>query len=236
MWIFLICLMPSFFLMTAKEEYVLPFYPPYYSQCGQDKYLHEHIFKNQRKGVFVEIGAHDGITRSNTYFFEKNLDWFGICIEPHPDRYEELLVNRSSKTVCLPCAVANYTGKMSFLKISGYAEMLSGLEQCYDQKHQARITEELKKFGGSKELINVNVAKLSGVLDEYGIAKLDLLSIDTEGSELDILQSIDFNKVAIRVIIVENNYKNLAIFNYLTAQGYTKQITIDSDEIYIKQV
>ncbi len=60
--------------ILSKEEYHLPFYPPYYSQCGQDKYLHERVFLKKKISVFVEIGAHDGIIRSNTCFFEKNLE------------------------------------------------------------------------------------------------------------------------------------------------------------------
>ena len=51
----------------------------YKSQFGQDKFLNENIFKNKRNGVFIDIGAHDGITYSNSYVFEKQLDWTGIC-------------------------------------------------------------------------------------------------------------------------------------------------------------
>ena len=221
--------------LCAKEEYILPFYPPYYSQCGQDKFLQEKIFKSQENGTFVEIGAHDGVTRSNTYFFEKNFNWTGICIEPHPDRFEELVHNRASKTVCLPIAIANFTGVSNFKKVSGYAEMLSGLENCYDQRHQQRIEQEVKKFGGEAETIEIQVEKLGDVLMRYGITKVDLLSVDTEGSELEILKSIDFKQVEIRVILVENNYHDQSIFNYLVAQGYFKFASIDADDIYVKR-
>lgn len=63
----------------------------FYSQAGQDKYLIENIYKNKEKGFFIDIGAHDGITYSNTYYLEKELGWSGICIEPNPKIYKQLL-------------------------------------------------------------------------------------------------------------------------------------------------
>ena len=55
----------------------------FYSQCGQDKWAYENLFKNKNDGFFIEIGADDGIHFSNTKFFE-DLGWNGICIEPSP--------------------------------------------------------------------------------------------------------------------------------------------------------
>jgi hypothetical protein len=54
----------------------------YYSQYKQDKFLHENIFKDHINGIFVDAGAHDGISLNNTLFFEKNYNWTGINIEP----------------------------------------------------------------------------------------------------------------------------------------------------------
>ncbi len=216
-------------------EYRLPFYPPYYSQCGQDKYLQEKIFRSRKHGVFVEIGAHDGITRSNTYFFERNFGWTGICIEPHPDRFAELVKNRAITTVCLPIAVANFTGVSKFKKISGYAEMLSGLEDNYDLRHSLRIEQELKQFGGEIETIDIRVEKLGDILSKLGVVAIDLLSIDTEGSELEILKSIDFDLIKVEVIVVENAYSERLVENYLKSKQYLKVTNIDCDDVYIRK-
>ena len=70
----------------------------YKSQIGQDKYISGVIFKNKKNGYFIELGAVDGIKLSNTYYFEKELNWKGICIEPNL-KYKELLSsNRNCHT------------------------------------------------------------------------------------------------------------------------------------------
>ena len=60
----------------------------YYSQFEQDKFIYENYFINKTKGYFVDIGAHDGITFSNSKFFEE-LGWDGVCIEPNPKIFEK---------------------------------------------------------------------------------------------------------------------------------------------------
>ena len=60
----------------------------YYSQCQEDIYLNENIFKNKKNGVYIELGALDGILYSNTKFFEDSLNWKGILIEPHPEKFK----------------------------------------------------------------------------------------------------------------------------------------------------
>ena len=66
----------------------------YKSQIGQDS----EFFNNKRDGYFIELGATNGITLSNTYYLEKELDWKGICIEPNPIHTESLRSNRSCNT------------------------------------------------------------------------------------------------------------------------------------------
>ena len=62
----------------------------YFSWNSEDKYLNETFFKNKSDGVFIEIGAHNGIDGSNSYFFEKELGWKGICVEPIPEVFSLL--------------------------------------------------------------------------------------------------------------------------------------------------
>lgn len=226
-----------FFLLCSPVylrglEYIRP-YAPYYSQCGQDKYLNEKIFFNKKNGVLVDIGAHDGISFSNTYYFEKFLGWTGICIEPHPDRFLELKHNR--KSICFQGCISNFNGKAEFMKVVGPPEMLSGLKDAYDQRHLDRINRELSSRGGSAEVIEVEVCTLQSILDQYGITKIDFLSVDTEGSELLILKSIDWAVTDIDVIIVENNYNDDQIYNYLVQNGYVLVENFGFDEIYRKR-
>jgi len=62
----------------------------YYSQHKQDKVINEALLQGKQNSVFVEIGAYDGIKYSNTKFFEYELNWRGICIEPNPDQLKIL--------------------------------------------------------------------------------------------------------------------------------------------------
>jgi len=67
---------------------------PYFSQNGQDEFFLEELFVGQDSGFFVDIGANDGVTFSNTYALERK-GWRGLCVEPHPDVFEQLRRNRS---------------------------------------------------------------------------------------------------------------------------------------------
>ena len=71
------------------------------SQLGQDKYLSK-SFLNYKKGYFVEIGAHDGVYLSNTHFFEKHMEWNGICVEPSK-KSSSLVKNRKNSIVINNC-------------------------------------------------------------------------------------------------------------------------------------
>lgn len=211
-------------------------YAKYYGQVMQDKYLNEQVFRDKKHGVFVDVGAHDGISISNTYFFESELDWHGICLEPYPEFYEKLAKNR--KCVCLPVCAGKETGITKFLKIhcpkNPYVEMLSGMLNNYNAAHLKRIEISLKKYGGYSEIIDLPVRTLTDILHEHNIITVDFLSIDVEGGELDVILGLDFSQFTIRYILIENNYKNefKPIQNILEMHGYKKIHSFDFDELF----
>jgi FkbM family methyltransferase len=178
--------------------------PTYYSQIDQDRILNEEVFCGMRNGVFVDVGAHDGISFSNTLTFEREFGWTGLCIEPNPDVFPLLIENRSA--VCLEIAIAKGEGRLPFIKADGYAQMLSGLSQSMDTRHRERIAREAKEHNTSHSVMEVDVRPLASVLSEHRISEVHYLSIDTEGNEADVLESIDFQAVMIHVITVEANY------------------------------
>jgi len=206
----------------------------YYSQTNQDKYLDTEIFKLKENGFFLDIGAHDGITFSNTYFFEKNRKWKGICIEPLPNIFKELKKNRSCLVV--NACISNENKTEEFLKIEGYSEMLSGLSKNYNKEHLGRIDKELKEYGGKKEIINVECYNINYLLEKYHVKTIDYCSIDVEGSEFTILKTIDFNKFDIRVLTVENNYKDIEPKLFMESKGYKLHTTLGADDVYIKNI
>lgn len=203
----------------------------FYSQCGQDKYVFENFFKDKKGGVFVDIGANDGVTYSNTLFFEKNLGWTGICIEPIPTVFEKLKANRKSK--CIQGCISDKPGVTQFLWLNGPSEMLSGIYENLDPRHLQRINREVNQLGGSIETLQVKCYKLNDLLLDNNIKFVDYMSIDTEGGELEILKSIDFSSIDIDVIDVENNYASPEFKIFLESKGY-KLMVGGQDEIYRK--
>jgi FkbM family methyltransferase len=203
----------------------------YYSQVGQDRFLNETVFKGKEAGIFVDIGAHNGIEFSNSYFFEKYKNWNGICVEPLPDVYKELTKNR--KCICIEGAICAEHGYQNFLQAQGVAEMLSGLVNEFDPRHVERIKITQQYYGGSVEVIPVATYPLQVILDSCRITHIDLCSIDTEGAELTVLKTIDFSKVKIECLTIENNFQETTIQNYLQDKGYILLTKLEFDDIYI---
>lgn len=202
----------------------------YFSQSRQDHFL-DYYFSKKEKGVFVDIGAHDGVTYSNTCFFERYRNWTGLCVEPIPEVFAQLDKNRS-------CIKANYCigkkdGPERFLRIKGYSEMLSGIYDNYEESHLQRIKSELEEFNGEQQLIDVQSIPLGKLLTQNGINKVDFLSIDVEGSELMVLESIDFKDCHISLIIVENNYDDPAIGQFLEDKDYKFLRRLGKDDLYL---
>ena len=194
---------------------------PYYSQDGQDKFLDTIVFKGFKNGFFVDVGAHDGISYNNTLYFEKNLGWKGINIEPLQKVYEKLVVNRPD-SINVNCAICKHNGTAEFISNTGYTEMLSGLKGTYDPRHHKRLNTEISIAGGTSDIIMVQTRTLEYVFDNLNINRVNYLSIDVEGAEEDVIKSINFDKVFIDIIGFENNYKNNSqyLINYLSNKGF----------------
>ena len=112
--------------------------------------------------------------------------------------------------------------------------MVSGIFSNYDPLHIKRIDDELQRNGGSKEVIKIKSKTLSSILEENNINNVDYLSIDTEGSELNVLKGIDFDKININIISVENNGYNNDVRNHLESFNYEFLCKVCGDEIYSK--
>ena len=206
-----------------------------YSQEYQDQFLELHVFDGLQNGYFVDIGAHDGVSYNNTVYFEEANDWKGINIEANPDIYPLLLKNRPL-SINLSCAIANTEGTAEFYKNKGHTEMLSGLVQHYDPRHKTRLEKETEITDSSTEIIQVPTRRLASVLEEYNVDHVHYLSIDVEGAEYDVVQSIDFDKVFIDVIGYERNFNDtgVKVLQYLETKGYVllRDISLDTFVIH----
>lgn len=193
----------------------------FYSQIKQDKILND-LFGNKRNGVFIDIGANDGITFSNSYFFETELDWTGICVEPIPDTFEKLKQNR--KCILENCAISDAEGLFDFIYIEGKNEMLSG----FNRKDYASKNEEKYK------LIKVQTFRLDTILSKHNIFNADFCSIDVEGTELAVIKSVNWELFNIQYLCIEENGNRVAIQEYLEPY-YEKHSIIQNQDILLKR-
>lgn len=202
-----------------------------YSQGGQDIYV-TRILKEKRGGYFVEIGANNGYTMSNTYLLEKNYDWKGICIEPTPYKITELTNNRPNATCISAAAFSESNLELDFT--------ITVIDILNVITEYAEIAVDFLRDSGT--IIKVNTKTLTDILNENNAPEnIDYLSIDTNGSEYKVLEGIDFTKYKFTVITVKNSLipeRQTKIKEILTSNGYSVQQTVNmvdniSDDIYV---
>ena len=185
-----------------------------HSQLFQDL-LALYLMREKSNGYFVEFGAADGIFLSNTYLLEKNFNWTGIVCEPAKSWESSLRANRSS-IIDYRCVFHASGLKLPFLDVDN--NELSTL-QSYSQSdlHASNRT------SGDQYL--VETISLEDLLDQHDAPNvIDYISIDTEGSEFDILKAFNFKKYQFRIITVEHNHTEMRteIYNLLVTNGYTR--------------
>lgn len=182
------------------------------SQIGQDLFALS-LLKGKKGGYFVEFGATDGIGLSNSYMLEKHFSWEGILVEPGKNWHTPLIRNRSCH-IDLRC-VSDKTGEFAefFQSTAPELSTLRGFEKI---DTNSRILE-------SSYL--VETVSLTDLLTEYKAPLIiDLLSIDTEGTEFLILNNFNFDDYRFRVIVSEHNFTSNRekVFNLLTSAGYQR--------------
>ena len=181
-----------------------------YSQLGQDAWV---LSNSLEPGYFVDIGATNGIDKNNTYALELQ-GWRGICVEPNAIYFEELVKNR--KCTLSPLAVYKESNLDLDLVLAG--EFSSLIYYANDDHHY-------------KERAGKSVQKTKTITLDHLLAlndapkRINYLSLDTEGAELEILESFTW-KYEIDLISVEhNNGKNKdAIAALLESKGYKKAV------------
>jgi FkbM family methyltransferase len=161
-------------------------------------------FKKQN-GFFIEVGAYDGLTQSNTYLLEKNLGWRGVLIEPSPSEFIKLLSNRPN-SFCFECALGSLAENGAFV--------------WGDFDHGPMSSIGGKRIDRSPN-VRVLMRSLQSILDEIGVTHVDFFSLDTEGYEYNILQGIDYEKVVIDYMLIEIYSWDLEkITSFLSAKGF----------------
>ena len=190
------------------------------------------FFKGKTGLTFVDVGANDGITWSNSLPFELNYNWNGLCIEPHPQAFKRLKQNRKCK--CLNLAISNTNEEVSFIVVEGQAEMLSGIARYYDSRHKNRLVNEVDNNKDKAYKQKIFAKSLQAVLDENNIKEVNYLSIDTEGSEVAVIEGIDFSKTHIDLISMEVNYEIEPTCDVMIKKGYKFLQKVCGDAFFTK--
>jgi len=164
-------------------------------------------YLNQRDGTFVEAGANNGLRQTNTLYFEQNLGWRGLLIEPVPDLAEQCRRNRPNCIVENVALVSNdFEGDSVTLRYCNLMSVVVGAMKSKEEEN-----EHIKKGCEVQRIstfdIKVKVETLSRVLDKHNLADIDLLSLDVEGYEANVLKGLDFDKHRPRYILVEARYR-----------------------------
>lgn len=202
---------------------------------GSQSQLFQDLFvlletKAKRGGFFVEFGATNGIDLSNTYLLEKEYGWSGILAEPARCWHQQLKNNRSSK-LDVRCVWKESGQKLEFIETN--SPELSTIHTFSSSDGHA-----LSRENGSQYF--VETVSLIDLLKQHDApSSIDYLSIDTEGSELEILTAFDFSKYDIKMITCEHNYTSNRekIHSLLSANGYTRKYAEISyfDDWYVKE-
>jgi FkbM family methyltransferase len=201
-------------LTTLKDNGVTENYFKSKSQLRQDLFVLSHL-KFKRDGFFVEFGATNGVDLSNTYLLEKEFGWKGILAEPAIIWHKDLRMNRS----CLiedSCVWSN-TGEELIFTESQDPELSTLTKlKLKDSLRYKRLT--------SKEYL-IRTISLTDLLRKFQAPSvIDYLSIDTEGSEYEILKSFDFQNYKFQVITCEHNFSQdrNKVYSLLSKNGYKR--------------
>jgi FkbM family methyltransferase len=197
----------------------------FYSQQNEDRILFEK-YLNYKNGTFIELGAMDGVLYSNSLFFEKELDWNGILIEP-TNQYESLIKNRPN-CYNFNYAISEFDGVVEFVGSGA----LGGIKDSMPNGH-------LKGWGLDKELTyKVESKPISNVIRHLNIDRVDLFSIDVEGGELEVLRTFDWN-IPVYIVLIEmakyESNKDEDCRKFLISKGFEFDSIIGCNEVWINK-
>ncbi len=185
------------------------------SQILQDLWVAFEL-SEMRGGFFVEFGATDGLTNSNSWRLEKQFGWSGILAEPNPVWHAALDRNRSG-AIDKRCVYSRSGETLGFMATED--PELSGISASAGRDHFAAVRQ-------AGTAIEVETVSLDDLLDQHAApAVIDYMSIDTEGSELEILEAFDFGKRQVHLLSVEhsNSPQEPKIDAFLAGHGFKRR-------------
>lgn len=157
-----------------------------------------------QNGVFVEVGAYDGLFTSNTKLLAEKHGWTGVLIEPAAGAFASLVANRPESR-CFQCALGSFEENNKY----AYGDFSNGPMSSFT----GRV------IAPQNDLVLIRT--LQSILDECNITHINFFSLDTEGYELNILNGIDFQKTTFDYLLIEIYRSQFdSIVSFLASKGY----------------
>lgn len=207
-----------------------------FSQGYEERYILNYFGTNPANMVYVELGAFDGITNSNTRALQL-LGWAGICVEPNPTAFKQLLKNRADTiTNCYDVAcVGDDSIKTVKFTVFDTIPQFSGLAPLESKTIPETRALNVKH---APKVISVKAMTLDNILLDFydgDAGHIDFLSVDTEGTEKDALSGLNFGLWQPRLVCIENNDpRNADIDDFMRARGYKVATRIGINTFYDK--
>ena len=177
-------------------------------------------YLNYNNGYFIELGANDGVTQSNTLHYEIYKNWNGILIEPIKSKFDQCKAIRKNSNKFFNCACVSRNYKQEYIKLI-YSNLRSiTLDENNLINPKKHINNEDLNFFQRHNEFKVKVKSLNSILEESKAPNLiDFFSLDTEGYEMEILKGVDFNQYNFKYLLIES--KKIEILkSYLVPKKY----------------
>ena len=197
------------------------------------------LIGRRKNGLFLEVGAYNGISESVSLRFERELNWIGILIEPNPLHFKFLRKNRK-KNLCINslCLNKKYQNKELYIKnLNQMSYIVDKNNKFYFNQYPVQKINELanKSYSGDFKLYKCKVDTLENIFFKNKIKKIDLAIIDVEGSEIDLLEGINFDEVYIEYMCIETyNFDKLNILMNKKNYDFIKKLHYD-DYLFINK-
>lgn len=169
---------------------------------GLDELLWHHL--GGPGGTFVEAGAHDGVTYSNTYWLERFQDWTGVLVEPVAEAARRARSARPASQVFHAALVEPDREGMEVSLVA--LDLASTVESAFrgdPERMEAHLEHGARTQPVAPRTERAPGRTLSAILDEAGVTDIDLLSLDVEGSEVAALRGLDLTRHRPRFVLVE---------------------------------